>query len=58
MSNLSSRTSSTLIVFVHGFGVCTRYLEPTMALLSRDFDVARMGRGNPTTEQKQKYIPA
>jgi 2-hydroxy-6-oxonona-2,4-dienedioate hydrolase len=30
----------TPIVFVHGLGVSTRYMEPTMALLARDFDVA------------------
>ena len=33
---------ATPIVFVHGLGVSTRYMEPTMALLARDFDVAAL----------------
>jgi 2-hydroxy-6-oxonona-2,4-dienedioate hydrolase len=38
----SRPVEATPIVFVHGLGVSSRYMEPTMALLARDFDVAAL----------------
>ena len=55
-SRVSSRPAGAgvPIVFVHGLGVSSRYMEPTMALLATEFDVAALdfpgfGRsGNPS----------
>jgi pimeloyl-ACP methyl ester carboxylesterase len=40
VSSKAAHADPTPIVFVHGLGVSTRYMEPTMALLARDHLVA------------------